>query len=69
MAAATKNKRGRPADSLYADAVRRNISNRAYNPEISAKAVQNAVRDVIQATTGFGDAEVNVHVSGISFDR
>jgi uncharacterized alkaline shock family protein YloU len=34
-----------------------------------AKAVQNAVRDVIQATTGFGDAEVNVHVSGISFDR
>lgn len=43
MAAATKNKRGRPADSLYADAVRRNISNRAYNPEISARAVQNAV--------------------------
>lgn len=43
MAAATKNKRGRPADSLYADAVRRNISNRAYKPEISARAVQNAV--------------------------
>ena len=34
-----------------------------------AQAVQTAVRDVIQSTTGFDDAEVNVHVSGISFDR
>ena len=34
-----------------------------------AKAVQTAVRDVIQSTTGFEEAEVNVHVSGISFDR
>ena len=34
-----------------------------------AKAVQNAVRNVIESTTGFEDAEVNVHVSGISFDR
>ncbi|MBR4473185.1 MAG: Asp23/Gls24 family envelope stress response protein [Oscillospiraceae bacterium] len=34
-----------------------------------AKAVQNAVRNVIQATTGLEEAEVNVHVSGISFDR
>ena len=34
-----------------------------------AKEVQNAVRNVIQSTTGFDDAEVNVHVSGISFDR
>ena len=34
-----------------------------------AKAVQDSVRSVIQATTGFEDAEVNVHVSGISFER
>ena len=34
-----------------------------------AKAVQNAVRNVIESTTGFEDAEVNVHVSGISFER
>lgn len=33
-----------------------------------AKNVQEAVRSVIQASTGF-DAEVNVHVSGISFER
>ncbi len=33
-----------------------------------AKNVQNAVRSVVQASTGF-DAEVNVHVAGISFDR
>ena len=43
--------------------------NRIITDASVAKAVQNAVRDVIQATTGFGDAEVNVHVSGISFDR
>ena len=34
-----------------------------------AKAIQNAVRNVIESTTGFENAEVNVHVSGISFDR
>ena len=34
-----------------------------------AKAVQEAVRSVIQSTTGLEGAEVNVHVSGISFDR
>ena len=34
-----------------------------------AKAVQDSFRSVIQATTGFDDAEVNVHVAGISFDR
>ena len=34
-----------------------------------AKNVQTAVRNVIQAYTGFENAEVNVHVSGISFDR
>ena len=34
-----------------------------------AKNVQAAVKSVIQASTGFEDAEVNVHVSGISFDR
>ena len=33
-----------------------------------AKEVQNTVRNVIQSTTGYDDAEVNVHVSGISFD-
>ena len=43
MVAATKNKRGRPADSLYAKAVRRNILNHAYNPEISERTVQNTV--------------------------
>ena len=31
--------------------------------------VQALVKSVIQASTGFEDAEVNVHVSGISFDR
>ena len=34
-----------------------------------AKNVQSSVRSVIQASTGFEDAEVNVHVAGISFDR
>ena len=34
-----------------------------------AKAIQNAVCNVIESTTGFQDAEVNVHVSGISFER
>ena len=34
-----------------------------------AKAVQSSVRNVIQSATGFEDAEINVHVSGISFDR
>ena len=34
-----------------------------------AKAVQEAVRNVIVSTTGFESTEVNVHVSGISFDR
>ena len=34
-----------------------------------AKAVQESVRNVIQSSTGFEDAEVNVHVSGISFDK
>lgn len=34
-----------------------------------AKEVQKAVKSVIQDTTGFEDAEVNVHVAGISFDR
>ena len=34
-----------------------------------AKDVQEAVRNVIQSSTGFENAEINVHVSGISFDR
>lgn len=34
-----------------------------------AKNVQEAIRNVIQSTTGFENTEANVHVSGISFDR
>lgn len=34
-----------------------------------ARNVQQAVKNVIESVTGFEDAEVNVHVSGISFDR
>ena len=34
-----------------------------------AKAVQESVKNVIQSTTGFEDAEINIHVSGISFDK
>ncbi len=34
-----------------------------------AKNVQDAIRNVIQSTTGFEESEVNVHVSGISFDK
>ena len=34
-----------------------------------ARTVQAAVKSVIQDTTGFVNAEVNVHVAGISFDR
>ena len=34
-----------------------------------AKSVQDAVRNVIQSTTGFENSEVNVHVAGISFER
>ena len=40
-----------------------------YNVVNVAKNVQTAVKSVIQASTGFEDAEVNVHVCGISFDR
>ena len=47
------------------------IVNVAYGHNVVnvAKAVQGAVRGAIQATTGSENAEVNVHVSGISFDR
>ncbi len=34
-----------------------------------AKKVQEAVKNVIQSTTGFDQGDVNVHVSGISFER
>ena len=34
-----------------------------------SKAVQESVRTAIQAATGAENTEVNVHVSGISFDR
>ena len=34
-----------------------------------ARNVQEKVLNVIQATTGFEKAEVNVHVSGIAFDK
>lgn len=43
MVAATKKKRGRPADSWYSEAVRMNITGHAYNPEISTRAIQNTV--------------------------
>lgn len=34
-----------------------------------AKTIQNIVADSIVSATGITDAEVNVHISGISFDR
>ena len=34
-----------------------------------AKAVQEKVMTVLQSTTGLEQAEVNVHVSGIAFDK
>ena len=34
-----------------------------------AKEVQDKVMSLVQASTGIEHAEVNVHVSGISFDR
>ena len=34
-----------------------------------AKAVQDSVMTVVQSTTGIEQAEVNVHVSGIAFDK
>ena len=34
-----------------------------------ARGVQEKVLNVIQSTTGFENAEVNVHVSGIAFDK
>ena len=36
---------------------------------IVAKAVQDKILSVVQATTGIENAEVNVHVSGIAFDK
>jgi uncharacterized alkaline shock family protein YloU len=34
-----------------------------------AKSVQENVLSVIQSTTGIEGAEVNVHVSGVTFDK
>ena len=34
-----------------------------------AKEVQNSVTEVVQAITGIGKAEVNVHVSGVAFEK
>ena len=34
-----------------------------------AKNVQERVMSIVQATTGIEQAEVNVHVSGIAFDK
>lgn len=34
-----------------------------------AQAVQDKVTNVVQATTGFDKPQVNVHVSGISFEK
>ena len=43
LVAATKNRRGRPSDSRYKEALRINTSWQLYNPEVSTRAVQNAV--------------------------
>ena len=37
--------------------------------EENLKAVQEKVMNTIQSTTGFEQAEVNVHVSGIAFEK
>ncbi|MCI7511904.1 MAG: Asp23/Gls24 family envelope stress response protein [Firmicutes bacterium] len=34
-----------------------------------AKEVQNSVTEAVQAITGIDKAEVNVHVSGVAFER
>ena len=34
-----------------------------------AKEVQNSVTEVVQAITGIDKAEVNVHVSGVAFEK
>ena len=34
-----------------------------------AKAVQEKVLSVVQSTTGIENAEVNVHVSGVAFEK
>ena len=34
-----------------------------------AQEVQDKVTNVVQSTTGFDRPQVNVHVSGISFDK
>lgn len=34
-----------------------------------AKGVQEKVMNIVQSTTGIQQAEVNVHVSGIAFDK
>ncbi|MBS1419637.1 MAG: Asp23/Gls24 family envelope stress response protein [Firmicutes bacterium] len=34
-----------------------------------AKSVQEKVMNIVQSTTGIEQAEVNVHVSGIAFDK
>ena len=34
-----------------------------------AKAVQERVTDAVQSTTGLENAQVNVHVSGIAFEK
>ena len=34
-----------------------------------AKAVQEKVMSVVQSTTGIDNAEVNVHVSGVAFEK
>ena len=34
-----------------------------------AKAVQEKVMSVVQSTTGIESAEVNVHVSGVAFEK
>lgn len=43
MEAATKNKRGRPADSSYKEAIRLDNLNKAYKPDVGIRTIQNSV--------------------------
>lgn len=40
-----------------------------YNIVNVAKEVQNSVTEAVQAITGIDKAEVNVHVSGVAFEK
>lgn len=40
-----------------------------YNIMDVAKAVQESVREAIISATGIEDSEINIHISGIAFDK